>query len=50
MAGHLATAGFVAAGVGAAVGLTLLLTAERRERTKVGLVIGPGFVGVKGEL
>lgn len=44
-AAHTGTAGFVMAGVGAAVGLTLLLVQDRAAPAKVGLSVGPGFVG-----
>ena len=55
-AGHVATAGFVLAGLGAAVGLTLLALPTRTTPTRdgrgssprVGLLVGPGLVGLKG--
>ena len=47
---HVGTAGFVTAGVFAAVGLTLLLVSDGRGTAKVGISAGPGFIGVKGEL
>lgn len=46
--GHVSTAGFVLAGVGAAVGVTLLLVTPGRSASNAALSIGPGFVGVKG--
>lgn len=47
-AGHVATVGFALAGLGAAVGLTLLALPTRTTPTRVGLQVGPGFVGLKG--
>ena len=49
VAAHIGTAGFVTAGVGAAVGLTLLLVPEKSTPAKVGISAGPAFLGVKGE-
>lgn len=49
-AAHTATVGFVVAGIGAAVGATLLLLPGKPATTaRVGLVVGPSFTGVKGE-
>lgn len=47
---HVSTAGFVLAGVGAAVGVVLLLLpgGERAELPHASVVVGPGFAGVKG--
>lgn len=47
-AGHIATVGFVVAGLGAAVGLTLLAIPTGNSSTRVGLTVGPAFVGLKG--
>lgn len=47
--GHVSTAGFVVAGLGAAVGVTLLLLPTGpAPRATAGLTLGPTFVGVKG--
>lgn len=47
--GHVSTAAFVVAGVGAAVGVTLLLLPpSSKPPANAGMVVGPGFVGVKG--
>lgn len=46
--GHVSTAGFVLAGVGAAVGVTLLLVTPGKSASNAALSISPGFVGVKG--
>ncbi len=47
--GHVSTAGFVLAGVGAAVGVTLLLLPSgSKAPAPVGVVFGPSFAGVKG--
>ncbi len=47
-AAHLATAGFVLAGIGAAVGLGLVAIPIRGTPARVGLSIGPGSVSLKG--
>jgi hypothetical protein len=47
-AGHVATVGFAIAGLGAAVGLTLLAIPTGKSSTRVGLTVGPTFVGLKG--
>jgi hypothetical protein len=47
-AAHVATVGFIAAGLGAAVGVTLLVVPVKKSQAQVGLEIGPSFVGVKG--
>lgn len=44
---RVSTAGFIVAGLGAAVGVTLLLL-PTKSKTTVAAQIGPGFVGVKG--
>ncbi len=46
--GHVATVGFVLAGVGAAAGVTLLFVPVTKSPARAGLVLGPGFVGMKG--
>ena len=46
--GHVSTAGFIAAGVGAAVGVVLLVLPRKKAPAAVGLSLGPGFAGVKG--
>ena len=48
-AGHVATVGFVAFGLGAAVGVTLLAIPAGKSSARVGLTVGPTFVGLKGE-
>ena len=46
---HVSTAGFVLAGVGAAVGVTLLLVpVGTKEPARAALTVGPSFLGVKG--
>lgn len=46
---HVSTVGFVLAGVGAAVGVTLLLVPiGQKTKAQARVVIGPAFVGVKG--
>ena len=45
---RVATGGFIAAGVGAAVGGTLLVVQKRGAAPSASLVFGPGYVGVKG--
>ena len=46
---HVSTVGFVLAGVGAAVGVTLLLVPlGARPTSQARVLIGPGFLGVKG--
>lgn len=45
---HASTVGLVAAGLGTAVGVTLLVIDARKSATKTSLVVGPTFVGVKG--
>lgn len=48
-AAHASTVGFVVAGVGAAVGVTLLLLPSKPAKTaRMELVVGPSFTGVKG--
>jgi hypothetical protein len=47
--GHVSTAGFILGGVGAAVGVTLLLWPQKRPGPKVGLHVGPEFVSLTGE-
>lgn len=48
-ASYFSTAGFVVAGVGAAVGVTLLLLpANKKASTRTGISLGPAFVSVKG--
>jgi hypothetical protein len=47
-AGHVATVGFAVAGLGAAIGLTLLAIPTGKSSTRVGLTVGPAFVGLKG--
>lgn len=46
--GHVSTAGFIAAGVGAAVGVVLVVLPRKKAPAAVGLSLGPGFAGVKG--
>ena len=49
-AAHTATVGFVLAGLGAAVGATLLLLPSKTAQpARVGVVLSPTFTGVKGE-
>ncbi len=46
---YASTAGFAVAGIGAAVGVTLLLLSTKATSgTKAAVQVGPGFVGVKG--
>jgi hypothetical protein len=46
---HISTAGFIVGGVGAAVGVTLLLwTPKHESEPRVALWLGPGSAGVKG--
>jgi phenylpyruvate tautomerase PptA (4-oxalocrotonate tautomerase family) len=46
---HLSTAGFIVAGVGAATGITLLLTSpEHESKPSVGLWVAPASAGLKG--
>lgn len=48
-ASYVSTAGFIAAGVGAAVGVTLLLLPARKQASaRIGVSLGPGFFNVKG--
>lgn len=46
--GHVSTAGFIAAGVGAAAGVILLVLPGKKAPAGVGLAVGPAFTGVKG--
>jgi hypothetical protein len=47
--GHVSTAGFVLAGVGAALGVTLLLwPSSPKSVARAGVELGPGFLSVKG--
>lgn len=45
---QISTVGFVVAGLGAAVGLTLLALPGKSTQGRVGVTVGPAFVGVKG--
>ncbi len=45
---RVSTAGFIVAGIGAAVGATLLLLPNKDKSSRTALQLGPGFVGVKG--
>jgi hypothetical protein len=46
--GHVSTAGFIAAGVGVAAGVVLLVLPRKKAPAAVGLSVGPSFVGLKG--
>src|SRR5262249_6354734 len=47
--GHVSTVGFVAAGIGAAVGVTLLLFPPKSKMpAQARAVVGPTFIGLKG--
>lgn len=45
---RVSTVGLVVAGVGAAVGVTLLVVSSRKAPPAASLVVGPAFLGVKG--
>jgi len=45
---RVSTVGFAVAGVGAAVGLTLVVLQNRKASPTTSIVVGPAFVGVKG--
>jgi hypothetical protein len=45
---NVSNVGFIVAGIGAAVGTTLLVLSVRKAPAQASVVAGPGFVGVKG--